>query len=472
MPSDSFPVSLQENILALLAFHREAGTIVQNSVEPALFGSQLYREVAVRVLAYWEQYRKPPGEHLADLFDEELGGPRAQEFGQLLSALFALSQHINEKYVLSQLEGFVRRQSLKGSIIAASEALQINDLEKAEEELLAGIRKKIAAFSPGSRLKEGLREALAGTVRRDVILTGIPEFDKAQLGPGRGEVHNFMGPPKRGKSAWLVHMTKQALLQRLRVNYITLELSEPQIHQRVIQSLFSLPRHKARIPVTRIRSNEVGHMISWEKESISGRLSLDDPSAREQIEKKLSRFHSADFLVVKQFPAGLLTPSALLSYLDSLERAERFIPDVLVIDYPDYMKLDPKNYRLEASALINRLRGIAVERNVAMLIAGRSNREGTKAKLVTETHAAEDYSRIFTVDTTFTYSQTAAEKALGLARIFASNTRVGNEDGFVVLISQAYALGQFCLESVRMDQRRYDDLLRRAGAEGEGEEEE
>lgn len=469
--SDRLSVSLQENLLVLLCFSARAAPLIRNAVEPRLFSSQQYCDVAVRAYDYLDRYKKPPGEHLPDLFGDiaESSDAEGKQLVALLEDLYRAKETVNEDYALAQLEHFVRQQSLKGSIIAASEALQEGDLESAEEELQKGLKQRLAVFSPGISLADGVRAAYGKQVRRDIVPTGIQPLDDAHLGPARGEFHLFIGPPKRGKSWWLIHMTKHCLLQRLKTVYVSLELSEAQIAQRLLQSLFSLTRHKTRVPVTRLRLDDLGRLLEFSKETLSGRMSIDDASTRPIVEKKLKRMYGADNLVIKQFPAGALTVPGLRAYLEMLERAAGFVPDMLVIDYPDYMKIDPRNYRFEIGAVYNDLRGLAVERNIGVVAAKRSNREGTSAKMVTEIHAAEDYSAIYTADTIFTYSQTAAEKELGLARLFVSNTRVADSDGFVLLMSQAYPVGQFCLEAVRMHDT-YWSILKASGEQAGGNE--
>ena len=56
---------------------------------------------------------------------------------------------------------------------------------------------------------------------------------------------------------------------------------------------------------------------------------------------------------------------------------------------------------------------------------------------------------VCTADFFVTYSQTAAEKRLGLARLYVAMAR-SEQDGFGVLVSQSYKTGQFVLESTRL----------------------
>lgn len=447
---DRLSVSLQENLLVLLVFSTKAAPLIRNSVPLPLYSSQLYREVVSRVYDYLDQYKKPPGDHLPDLFDDELKGDKASHYGELFEALYSQKTKIHEDYILGQLEAFVRQQSLKSSIISASEALQEGDLDRAEEQLHVGLKTRLSLFTPGTTLADGIRLAYAHLVRRDVVSTGIKELDKWNLGPARGELHLFIALPKAGKTWWLVNMAKRCLLSRLRVVYVTLEINEAQIAQRMIQSLFSVLRNKAKVSVTRLKSDDLGRLLRFEQETLTGRMSLDDVTSRPAVEKKLGRLHGKDNLIIKAFPTKALTVSALRAYLDMLERSSGFVPDMVVVDYPDLMKVESKNYRIDLGILYGELRGVAVERNVGMICASQSNRSGASAKMITDIHAAEDFSKIATADTVLTYTQTMSERELGLARIFVSNSRAGDKDRFVVLISQAYSVGQFVLSSTPM----------------------
>jgi hypothetical protein len=459
-------ISLQENLLVLLCFSKTAAPVIRTAIEPRLFGQAAYREIAARAFEYIDRFHEPPAEHLPDLFDEELqgDGPQAQQYGTLIEAMYDQRPNVNEQYALTQLEKFVRQQSLKTSIIAASEALQEGDLERADVALTEGLRVRMQAVQPPTTLDDGLKLVYAKQVRQDIIPTGIKELDRAQLGPARGEFLLFIAAPKRGKSWFLIHMGKQGILHRKKVLYVTLELSAAQIAGRMLQALFSVSRNEAHVDVTRFKADEFGNLIHFDRERIRDRLRLSDDASRPLVQKKLTALHGRNNFAVKQFPPGSLTVPQLTAYLDSLEHRHQFIPDMLIIDYPDYMKINSKSssdYRIANGALYNDLRGIAVERNISVVVASKSNRQGTKARLIDETHAAEDYSRIYTADTVFTFSQAPREKKLGIARLFASNTRVGLRDGFVLIISQSYPIGQFCLDSVKIN-TKYEGLLEQA----------
>ena len=450
MNSDRLSVALQENLLTLLCFSGTASPQIRTAVTLNLYSNSLYRDIAARCYDFFDEFKKPPGDHLPDLFEQELNGEGADKYGPLVVALREQKEQVNEAYILGQLDKFVRQQSLKTSIVAAAEALQQGDLDEAEKCFQEGLRQRITTFSPGTRLSKGIQKIFNQEVRIDTLPTGITELDKWDLGAARGELHLFMGPPKRGKSWWLVHVAKMGLLARRKVLYITLELSEAQILQRVIQSMFSVQRRKAPAIITKLKVDSMGRIQHWDQATMANRLALEDPATRPVLEKKLARLRVADNFMVKQFPANSLTCREMDNYLEMLEQTEGFIPDVLALDYYDYMKLSASNYRLELGAMLNDIRGMAVTRNIPIYTAKRVNRIGAEADIATGIHAGEDYSAIYTADTIFSYNQTDFEKELGLARIYAADTRVSEKSQFTVLISQAYQVGQFVLGNALM----------------------
>jgi len=107
------------------------------------------------------------------------------------------------------------------------------------------------------------------------------------------------------------------------------------------------------------------------------------------------------------------------------------------------------NKRLELGRIIENLRGLGVKRNMAIVVPSQGNKESETAAQVSASMAAEDISKLATADVALTYSQTKAEKALGLARITVDAAR-NHADGFSVLMTQAYPIGQFCLSSIMM----------------------
>ncbi len=125
------------------------------------------------------------------------------------------------------------------------------------------------------------------------------------------------------------------------------------------------------------------------------------------------------------------------------------MPDLLLVDYPDLMKLDKANYRLSLDETYKDVRGIAVERNIAVAVVSQSHRAAAKVKLVGAENVAEAYSKIAHADTVLTLSQTKGEEQLHLARLHVAAGR-NDQDNLTLVISQNLGTGNFVVDSTIM----------------------
>lgn len=452
MKDERLSGALQENVLTLLCFSDEFCKLVRYSITPSLFESSVFKDIANHAIDFIDQYGTAIKEHLPDSMESILKGSdkrKAASYERTVDNLFASRESVNGEYVVSKLHEFVRQQQLKSSVVAAVAALEDGRVAQAEVELQKGLRNQAMSFEAGTTFGDPSQSLKFFDHQADGILTGIGILDAKDICPRPQEVLLLIAPPKKGKSWFLIHLGKWALLQRRSVLHITLEMSERRVSQRYIQSFFSVSKRQAEVRTTVFKRDKDGTLLDIDFDTVK-RKTLADPKIKEYLAGRLTKeFKNKKPLIIKQFPTGTLTISMLKAYLDGLERFHKFTPDIILIDYPDLMAVDQANLRTDLGQIFKEVRGIAVERNVAIATVTQGNRESSRARVVTDAHVAEDYSKIATADNVLTYNQTEAEKNLGLARIFVSNGR-NDEDKFMVLMSQSYSIGQFCLDSALM----------------------
>jgi replicative DNA helicase len=458
--------ALQENVLTLLCFDDDSCKLVRNTISPTLFESSVFRDIASHAATFVDEFGKAVKEHLPDVLEHVLKGQdrrKATLYSQVLENLYQAKDHVNRDYTVSKLQEFVRLQNLKGAVIEAVDALKNGSVADAEVILEKGLKNRVLTFDQGtvfSDVQQSLRFLDHQNDR--FFMTGIKVLDDRDAVPRQGEMWLGMAPAKRGKSWLMVHMGKMAMLQRLPTVHISLEMSEDQVSQRYIQSFFAISKRDAKVRLPEFRRDAQGIVIDVAQiEHV--RDTLRDAGIRDKLitlmKERMSR--RAPF-VIKRFPTRALTMSGLQAYLDSLERHHKLVPKVMIIDYPDLMKISSENKRIDTGVVYEELRGLAIERNFALICPTQGNRESANAKLVTDIHSSEDYSKIMTADTVVTYSQTPEERKLGLARLFVSNAR-SDVDKFIALITQNYAIGQFCLDSEFMLDGHLDMIDRIAG---------
>lgn len=461
--------ALQENLLTLLCFDDANCKLVRHAIGTKdIFESSLFREVAGHAIEFVDLFGTAIKDHLPDQLESVLTGEdkrKAGLFKELILNMRSTAPSVNSEYVLSQLNAFIRQQHLKTAVVRAVEAIEDGRIDQAELELQEGLSRQVVAFDKGTTLGDPLEALRFLDQAETAILTGIAPLDAADLGPKRKELFLIMAPPSRGKTWGLIHLGKWALLQRLSVLHVTLEMSEERVAQRYIQSFFSVSKRNAKVRVPSFIKDRDGNLEEVVYTEIE-RVALTDPNIRAKLATRLQReFRRRPPLLIKQFPTGALTMSMLQAYLDGLERHTKFVPDMLIIDYPDLMALDTANMRLDTGKLYKDLRGLAVSRNMAVVGATQSNREGSRARIVDESMVAEDFSKIMIADSIVSYSQTEAEKRLGLARLFAVKSR-NDESKFSALIAQSYNIGQFALDAVPMHDDYWHQLAGMNGQDG------
>lgn len=445
--------ALQENILCMLCFDDEHCRIIRGAVTPQLFESAVFREVASHAIDFIDQYGEAVKDHLPDHLESILKGEdqrKASTYQRLLENLYLSRDSINAVYVVSQLHRFVRGQNFKSALVKAVAALDDGRLDDAEVEMERGMKSQVVAFSAGLDLS---KPEAVGTIfdkpEEEGFELGIPELDRLGIYPRRRELYALLAPRKRGKSWFLTHCAKQALIQRWSVLIVTLELSEPAYGGRMLQSFFSVSKRRADIEITRLVRDKAGRLDGMVQERIE-RMSMEDDDARSALTKRARLdFKRRKPFRIKSFPMHSLTMGEFEAYLDGMERFENFVPDAIMFDYPRLMKHDAKNLRIELGQTFGWLRGLAQKRNFAAVMVHQTNRVSESAAVVTADMAEEDISLIGVVDVALTFSQTKAEKKLGLARLTSEIVR-NAESHTQVLITQAYAVGQFCLDSVRV----------------------
>lgn len=449
--ADKLSSNMQDNVLTLACFDDEVAPFIRNTVPLNLFTSKVYRTIVEFIYAYVDQYGKAPKEHIADELEEVLkqDDGDAEMIADVLAQAKELSETINKEYVLTQLRQFVRLQTLKVGLVQAHEKLTDGDVDGAELAINAAMKGRLEVFDPGLTLPQTITALNNPEDFREPILLGIPALDNLGLGPARKELHLLIAPPKKGKSWWLTHVTKRALMQRWRGVYVTLELADKFVGKRQLQAQFALTsRHDPEATYSKLVRGEGGQLTDITMRRLK-RESIMDEGVLHRARIKLEDLRMDQRLYIKEFPTGSLTLQGLEAYLDNLERVAKFMPDFLVLDYADLMAVDARNLRTSLGENFKGLRGLAQARNLAVITASQSNRTGAGARVIDDTHVAEDFSKIATADCVMTYNQTPSERMRGLARLFVANGRV-EADRFSVLLTQSYASGQFALDSIYM----------------------
>lgn len=468
MTSEQITGSLQENLLTLIVFDTASLPLLTSTLEVGMFENQFYKDIVRESFNFFKEFKEAPNEHIADLFETHLirgsSDKESKVYQQILQSLYRNKDNVNRDYVLSQLNKFIRQQTLKDGITTAHQLVKDGKLDEAEVKMAKAINSQVKIFDPGLWLTDLSRSMKFLTAPIQPYPLGIPPLDAIGFGPAPGQLLVILAPANKGKSQFCVHIAKMCATQRLKVLYISLEMSEEKISQRFFQSFFSVTKRQSEIICTRFEQDEANRLSGFRIESFT-RPSLQDEGIEAILAKKMQHFEGRLKVFIKRFPTNALTIKGLEAYLDSMERFHNYVPDVLIVDYADLLAVDAANLRVSTGHTYKELRRIAVERNIAVVSPSQSNRLGEDAKVLSLKYLAEDYSKAATADDIIAFCQTSVELRLGLARLFIAKAR-DEEREQTVLISQAYKMAQFCMDS-SMISDRYWSLLDAHNNEGD-----
>jgi replicative DNA helicase len=179
-----------------------------------------------------------------------------------------------------------------------------------------------------------------------------------------------------GKSLTLCHIASSTLLQGKNVLYITLEMSEEKIAERIDANLLDV---------------DIKDLVGLSKSIFDSKVS--------NISRKT---HGS--LIIKEYPTASAHVGHFKSLLKELELKKNFIPDVLIVDYMNICSSSRYKNNISGNSygyiksIAEELRGLAVEFNVPLVTATQVNRSGMNSSDIDLTDTSESIGGPMTAD--------------------------------------------------------------------------
>ena len=194
-----------------------------------------------------------------------------------------------------------------------------------------------------------------------------------------------------GKSLFMCHVASSALLQNRNVLYITLEMAEERIAERIDANLLNVP---------------IQQLIDLPRSAFENKVN--------GISKK-----TRGSLVIKEYPTASAHSGHFKALLNELALKKSFRPDIIFIDYLNICSSSRfksgsniNSYTLVKS-IAEELRGLAVEFNVPIMSATQTTRSGFGSSDVELTDTSESFGLPATADLMFALISTEELEGLG-----------------------------------------------------------
>jgi len=417
-------------LIGLIADDTVLGRVSREVKEnPFPFQSRWANLICKWCCSYYDKYGKAPKKDIVSLFEKWAKKSPNEEMVSLVEQFLSeCSQEyeredLNSKFLIDlagEYFNLVKLKKLAEEIEDAtgahrtSEALQlINDFTK----IKVGREKEIDLLQD----KQAIREAFA---QGDEVLVKYPGalgrfFQHAFERDG---FLAFMGPEKVGKSFWLLDVAWRAMLQRKRVAFFECgDLSQVQVLQRFAIRAARLPRYPGNVMLPKkIRRDSSGEIIvSKEKrkfeEGVSWRKAVKafNSVARNKVKSKRS------FFKLSCHPTVSLSVDNLKTILQTWEREQDWIPDLILIDYADI--LGPPSGVKEKREQINTnwqlLRALSQEYHCLVVTATQSDTASYGAGLLSMKNFTDDKRKFSHVTGMIGLNSQAEEREKGIVRL-------------------------------------------------------
>ena len=300
------------------------------------------------------------------------------------------------EYVQEEFATFCKNQEMKQAILNSADLLKEGDFDgirnMIEKAMKAGMDKNI-----GHEYNKDIETRYRVDYRPTIPSPWPILNDGIQGGFGPGDLVIVFGNPGGGKSWTMVATGAHAVQLGYKVNYYTLELGEDYVGKRFDcyftgYSIDEVNKHR----------KEVQAIV----DGLKGKL------------------------IVKEYAPKTASVNTIKAHIQKcIDMGHK--PDLVIIDYVDYLKAPSKNRFSERKDEIDDVfiatKGLAKELKIPVLTPSQVNRMGAKDSVIEGDKAAGSYDKMMVADLCLSLSRQKEDKVLGTGRVHVMKNRYGQD---------------------------------------------
>lgn len=374
---------IENTVLSNLVYNEDYFRKVYPYIKKDYFEDNNLKNVFDAYSSYVEEYREPPSVEVLKLVIDKRKDLNEDNYKNVMACLDQLK--VDEKtdfeWLVKETEKFCQDRDLFNAI---RRAILVVDGSEAEltKDALPGLLQDSLAISFDTSVGHDYLEDYSERYdfyhkKEERIPFDIELLNKITKGGlPRKSMTVLLATTGGGKSLVKCHMAANAMLAGKNVVYITMEMAEERISERIDANMLD------------VTIDEVSEM------------------PRDVYEKRMERIKgkSTGKLVVKEYPTGSAHVGHFRHLLTELRMKKNFKPDVIMIDYLNICA----SARVKGAAAANsytlvksiaeEVRGLAMEYNCAVVTSSQFNRDGYGNSDVDLTNTSESMGITHTAD--------------------------------------------------------------------------
>ncbi len=291
-------------------------------------------------------------------------------------------EQTNLDWLLDQTEAFCKKRSLYLAILDSIKIIEGDKKTSLTEEAIPKLLQDALAVSFNSEVGHNYLEDAdarfdAYSQSEDKIPFDLDELNETTKGGmSRKALYCVAAQSGGGKSIFMTHTAASTLRLGKNVLYITLEMSENKIAERIDANLM-------KIKVDEIKNLTKNEFVS-------------------RVDRIAKKTHGK--LYIKEYPTGGAHSGHFRGLLEELKTKQNFIPDLVIVDYLGICASarvrmgGTVNTYSYLKAVAEELRALAVEHNIAILTGAQLNRGGYSNSDADMSSVADSMGIVMTLD--------------------------------------------------------------------------
>jgi len=383
----------QVKVLGALLTQRQFLINVIDSVDSEYFESSAHKWVVEYIQKYFSEYHTTPTIETLSIEVKKLENEVLRiSIAEALREAYKMSDNSDLEWVEAEFSTFCRNQQVKKAILNSVSLLEMNDFES----ILQLISKAVNA---GEDKTVGLDynidiEARYREDDRRCIPFPWPIFNEiTQGGYGKGDLVLVFGNPGGGKSWAIAAMGAYAAALGFNVVHYTLELGEGYVGKRY-DAIFS----GIEVDKLHLHRKEVDEVVG----KVKGKV------------------------IIKEYPPKRASFDTIEAHLQQLEHQNDFKPDLIIIDYLDYMRTrSRKDRKDEIDDVYVAAKAFAKEKGIPVISPSQANRTAAKNDIIEGDNAAGSYDKIMIGDIILSLARKRKDKIEGTGNWHIMKNRYG-----------------------------------------------
>ncbi len=432
--------TIENTIIRNLVLNEEYTRKVLPFLKPEYFENTHEKIIFEESAKFIVEYDKCPTKEILSIECEKRKDINDDTFKEVTTYLKDIStEPVQEDWLVDSTEKWCKERAIYLALVESISIADGHDIKKGVDAIPSILSDALAVGFDnhvGHDYLEDYEERFDFYHRKeDKIEFDLELFNKITKGGLPNKTLNIaLAGTGVGKSLFMCHVASSVLLQGKNVLYITLEMAEEKIAERIDANLLNVP--------------------------IQDITDLPRPMFENKVTALSKKTQGT--LIIKEYPTASAHSGHFKALLNELSLKKSFKPDIIFVDYLNICA--SSRHKANASvnsysyikAIAEELRGLAVEFNLPIVSATQTTRSGFASSDVDLTDTSESFGLPATADLMFALIST--EELEGLNQIMVKQLKNRYNDPtifkrFVVGIDRAKMRLYDC------EQKAQDDIL-------------